>query len=129
MLRARLATAAVAIPVLIWLIVGAPVWLFAGFILTMTAIGLDEFASMALPERPLSRALVIVAGLGFAVAVIARGTDSLGFAVVLALVGGLVLSLIDPDMPGAAVRLGNGLLGALYVGFLLPHVVSLRLLD
>ena len=129
MLRARLATAAVAIPVLIWLIVAAPVWLFAGFILTMTAIGLDEFASMALPERPLSQMLVILAGLGFAVAVIARGADSLGFALVVALVVGLVLSLLDPDMPGAAARLGNGLLGALYVGFLLPHVVSLRLLD
>jgi phosphatidate cytidylyltransferase len=128
-LRARLATAAVAIPLLIWLIVGAPPWLFAGFVIAMTAIGLGEFSAMALPERPLAQGLTLLAGLGFAAAVVQRGPDTLTLVLVVVLVGGLLLSLLDPDMPGAAARLGNALVASLYVGFLLPHVVSLRLLQ
>lgn len=129
MLRARLATAAVAIPLLIWLIVAGPTWLFGGFVVAITAIGLGEFAAMALPGHAFAQALAVLSGLGFAGAVIVRGPDALGFALGGALVGGLVLSLLDRDMPGAAARLANGLLAALYVGFLLPHVVSLRLLE
>jgi phosphatidate cytidylyltransferase len=127
-LRARLATAAVAIPLLIWLIVASPAWLFAGFILAMTAIGLGEFAAMALEGRPLAQALTVVAGLAFGAAVVQGSPNLLGLALVLVLAVGLVLSLFDPDMPGAAARLGNALVASLYVGFLLPHVVSLRLL-
>lgn len=128
MLRARLATAAVAIPLLVWLIVASPPWAFAGFVFAATAIGLGEFASMALPGRPLAQALTVAAGLGFATAVVQHGHDTLGLVIGVALVGGLILSLLDPDMPGAAVRLGNALVASLYVGFLLPHVVRLRLL-
>ena len=128
MLRTRLATAAVAIPILLWLVLASPGWIFAGFVLAMTAVGLDEVASMALPDRPGGRVLCILAGLAFACAVIVRGPDSLGLVLLVVLAGGLVLSLADPDMPGAAARLANGILAALYGGFLLPHVVSLRLL-
>lgn len=128
MLRARLATAAVAVPVLVWLILASPAWAFAGFVLAATAVGLGEFSAMALPDRPLAQGLAVVAGLGLAVAVLQHGHDTLGFVLVLALVGGLLLSLLDPDMPGAAGRLGNALVACLYVGFLLPHAVRLRLL-
>ena len=128
MLRVRLATAAVAIPLLVWLICASPVWLFAGFILGMTAIGLGEFATMALDGRPAAQALTVLAGLAFGVAVVQGSPNSLSLALVVVLTVGLVLSLFDPDMPGAATRLGNALVASLYVGFLLPHVVSLRLL-
>jgi phosphatidate cytidylyltransferase len=127
-LRARLATAAVAIPLLVWIIVAGPSWLFAGFILGMTAIGLGEFSAMALDGHRTAQALTVLAGLVFAAAVVQGGADSLSLALVVVLVGGLLLSLFDRDMPGAATRLGNALVASLYVGFLLPHVVSLRLL-
>ena len=128
MLRTRLATAAVAIPILLWLVLASPAWVLGGFVIAMTAVGLDELANMALPDHRVGRILCILAGLAFAFAVIARGPDALGLVLLLVLTGGLVLSLADPDMPGAASRLANGILVALYGGFLLPHVVSLRLL-
>ena len=44
MLRTRLLTAAVALPAVAWLIFYAPLPLFAGFIVAVTAIGLGEDA-------------------------------------------------------------------------------------
>ncbi len=129
MLRARLATAAVAIPLLVWLICCGPAWAFAGVVVAVTALGLGELTAMALAERPAAQALGIVAGLGFAGVVVLHRVDALGLVLVATIVGGLLVSLLDPDMPGAATRLGNALVASLYVGFLLPHVVSLRLLE
>jgi phosphatidate cytidylyltransferase len=126
-LRTRLATAAVAVPALLLLIFGAPNWLFAGILIGITAVGLGEFAAMAIPTHRVFRVFAIVAGLGFAGAVVSHDPQALGLVLVLALVGGLLLALSDPDMPGAVARVANGLLAALYVGFLLPHVVTLRL--
>jgi phosphatidate cytidylyltransferase len=128
-LRARLATAAVAIPLLVWLICCGPIWLFAGFVLAVTAIGLGEFAGMALPGRPVGQGLTVLAGMAFALAVVSGRPESLSLALAVVLAGGLLLSLLDPDMPGAAGRLGNALVASLYVGFLLPHVIGLRLLE
>jgi phosphatidate cytidylyltransferase len=127
-LRTRLATAAVAIPALIWLICCSPAWVFAGVIVAFTAIGLSEFAAMALPGRTIAQALSIAAGLAFAGVIVLHRADALGLVLVVAVVGGLILSLFDPDMPGAMSRLATGLIAAIYVGFLLPHVVSLRML-
>jgi phosphatidate cytidylyltransferase len=127
-LRARLATAAVAIPLLIWLICSGPTWAFAGFIVAVTAIGLGEFAAMALDGRPAAQALTVVAGLSFAAAIVQGSPESLSLALVVVLIGALLLALLDPDIPGAAERVGKALVASLYVGFLLPQVVSLRLL-
>ncbi len=128
MLRTRLATAAVAIPLLIWLVLASPPWVFAGVVTGITAIGLGEFAAMALPGRRLAQLLAIASGLGFAAAVVMQSASALGVVLFVSLAGGLFLSLFDPDMAGAVSRLANALLAALYVGFLLPHVISLRLL-
>ncbi|MBY0275082.1 phosphatidate cytidylyltransferase [Candidatus Binatia bacterium] len=127
-LRTRLATAAVAIPLLIWLVLGSAPWVFAGVIVGFTAIGLGEFATMALPDHRLPRVLSIVAGLAFAAAVVSGRPAALGAVLFATFAGGLFLSLFDPDLPGAVGRFANGMVAALYVGFLLPHVVSLRML-
>lgn len=127
-LRTRLATAAVAIPLLIWLVLGSAPWVFAGVIVGITAIGLHEFATMALPEHRIARVLTVVAGLAFAAAIVMGRPSALGVVLFAVFAGGLFLALFDPDMPGAISRLANGMVAALYVGFLLPHVVSLRLL-
>lgn len=129
MLRARLATAAVAIPLLVWVICASPGWFFAGFIVAITAVGLGEFSAMALAERPLAQALAVGVGLAFAGVVVLHRFDALGLVLVVTIVGGLAVSLADPDMAGATARLGNILIASLYVGFLLPHVVNLRLLE
>jgi len=67
-LRTRLATAAVAIPLLIWLVLGSPAWVFAGIVVGITAIGLHECATMALPGHRPARVFAIAAGLLFAAA-------------------------------------------------------------
>jgi len=125
-LPARLATAAVALPSLFWLIFAGPAWAFSGFVIALTAVGLLEFATMAAPEQSQAQAYTIVAGLMFAGTVVLNRTDAFGLALVLALAVGLLLALADADMRGAVDRLAHGLLGALYAGFLLPHVVRLH---
>lgn len=128
MLRTRLATAAVAIPLLLWLILGSAPWVFAGVIVGFTAIGLGEFAEMALPEHRAARMLAIVAGLAFAAAVVSGRPAALGAVLFATFAIGLFLTIFDPDLQGAVTRFANAMVAALYVGFLLPHVVSLRLL-
>jgi phosphatidate cytidylyltransferase len=127
-LRTRLATAAVAIPLLIWLVLGSAPWVFAGVILALTAVGIGECATMALPNHRPARLFAIVAGLAFAAAVVMQRPAALGVVLFATVAGGLFLSLLDPDMPGAIARFANALVVALYAGFLLPHVVSLRML-
>jgi phosphatidate cytidylyltransferase len=60
--------------------------------------------------------------------IVLHRADALSLVLVVTVIGGLVLSLFDPDMPGATSRLATGMIAAVYVGFLLPHVVSLRML-
>lgn len=126
MLRTRIATAAVAIPLLVWLVLASPAWLFSGFVMAITAVGLGEFVAMAIPGRALHQGLAVVAGLAIAAAVVMQQPVVLGLMLFVVLAGGLLLSLFDEDMPGAMARLAHALLAVLYVGFLLPHVIPLR---
>ena len=127
MLRTRLATAAIAIPAL-WLIVRfLPPPLFAGFIMAVVGVGLFEYFSMALPDHPLERAAGILWGLVIAGGVAARRPELWGAGLAFAVISGLVFPLARPaDLAGAVNRLGLSLLGVLYVGFFMPHVVLLR---
>jgi phosphatidate cytidylyltransferase len=125
-LRARLATAAVALPTLFWLNFYGPPWAFAGFVVSLTAVGLLEFSTMAAPGQRPAQGYSIAVGLAFAGTVVWHGPDALSLVLALALAVGLVLALAETDMRGAVDRLAHGLLAALYVGFLLPHVVRLH---
>jgi phosphatidate cytidylyltransferase len=128
-LRTRLLTAAVAVPALCWLIYASPAGFFAGFIGVVTAIGLYEYFAMALPGAGVERAAGMVWGLAVAVGVISQRPALWGAGLGLAVVGGLVFTLLHPDALAAGVnRLGLTLLGVLYVGFFTPHVVLLRAL-
>jgi phosphatidate cytidylyltransferase len=126
-LRTRLLTAAVAIPTL-WLIIwGLPGPLFAGFIVAVAAIGLYEYFAMALPDAALERAAGIAWGLVVAAGVGSRRPELWGVGIALSVIGGLVFPLLRPaDLAGGVQRLGLSLLGVLYVGFFIPHVVLLR---
>lgn len=128
MLRARLATAAVALPSLFWLNFYGPAWAFAGFIVAVTAIGLLEFATMALPNRTFLQGYVLIFGVALAATVILHRTDSVGLMVAMGLAVGLFLTLADADMKGGVDRLAHAFLGVMYAGFLLPHVVRLHAL-
>ena len=127
MLRTRLATAAVALPA-IWLLVWKlPNDLFAGFIGTVTAVALYEYFAMALPNHGPERGLGIVWGLLVAAGVIAGRPGFWGGSIAFAVISGFVFVLWRrDDLPGAVLRLGAAVLGVLYLGFFLPHMVLLR---
>ena len=62
MLRARLATAAVAIPLLLAVILYGPAWLWALVVGVIATIGVGEYATMAFPARRGERVLTTVLG-------------------------------------------------------------------
>ncbi len=127
MLKTRLLTALVAIP-LLWLIVRyLPMWLFTGFICAVAAVALFEYFEMALPEHPAERGLGVGGGILVAAAVVSGQPQVLGAGLALVVILGLVLPLVRTMDPlGATQRLGLSLLGVLYFGFLTGHIVLLR---
>lgn len=136
MLRHRLATAAVAIPLLVWLVLAAPFWVFRAVVLSITLIGVAEYFRMAFPDRAALQAsgvaagALVVLGMGHAAAALPLA-GAVGIAFPAALFGvvtiGLLGSLLDPDDPArAVVHIGHAVLGILYAGALLPHLVWLR---
>jgi phosphatidate cytidylyltransferase len=127
MLRTRLLTAAVAVPSLWLFIQFAPPWSFATFIVVVTAIGLAEYFAMALPEHMPERIAGTLCGLLVAAGVATRDPNLWGAGVSVTLVAGLAFLLARHDDLDAAVhRLGLHLLGVLYVGFFVPHMILTR---
>jgi phosphatidate cytidylyltransferase len=128
MLRTRVLTAALAIPGL-WVVVQyLPVAFFAGFIVAVAAVGLQEYFGMALPGRPLERAAGVALGIVVAGGVVSGRSEGWGGGLALAVIGGLGLVLLAgrDDLTAAVQRLGVSLLGVLYVGFFTAHFVLLR---
>jgi len=129
MLAARLATAAVAIPILLWLVFSAPFYVYRGVVLLFTLVALVEYFEMAFPTRmPLQR-LGIVSGAVVALGMAGSPADSSVFAAGLMAVVtiGLLTCLIGSDDPAGTVQsLAHMILGVLYAGAFLPHFIWLR---
>jgi phosphatidate cytidylyltransferase len=132
-LRARLATAAVAIPTLLALILVPSRWPLAVFVAAVGVIGVMEYAAMAFSAQRGERFLTI--GLGSVLTVAACGQAIAGtpappwLAMALALtitVGFIWTLLARPDFERGLADLGLVLVGVLYVGFLLPHFIFLH---
>ena len=130
MLRARLATAAVAIPLLLALIFLAPIWLFAAVVGTIALLAVTEYATLAFSQRRGEAALTVVLG---GIAVLGATTNPAGpghqFAAGLAcaICGGLAWTLLArPDFEQGLADLGIVLVGVLYAALLLPHFVWVR---
>lgn len=139
MLRLRLATAAVAIPALLALILLAPPWSFALFVAVVSTLGVAEYMDMAFAERPRDRWFFIAVGALAVIAWSCRGLGYLGPPVVdqelvgaglavLIVLGLIWVLLARPDFEAGIVDLGRALTGVLYAGFLLVHFIWLQLL-
>jgi phosphatidate cytidylyltransferase len=131
MLPARLATAAVAIPFLLWLVFWAPFAVYRGVVLLFTLLAVVEYFQMAFPTRPPLQRLGIVSGALVAVGMAGNPPESaMVFAAGLMAVVtiGLMSCLIGADDPAAAVtRFGHMLIGVIYAGAFIPHFIWLRL--
>jgi phosphatidate cytidylyltransferase len=130
MLPARLATAAVAIPILLWLVFWAPFVVYRGVVELITLVALVEYFQMAFQNRPTLQRLGIVSGALVALCMAGNPPASAmvlaaGLMTVVSI--GLMSCLLAADDPTAAVdSLGRLVLGVIYAGSFLPHFIWLR---
>lgn len=126
MLRARLLTAAVALPPLILLVCCAPLWLFSTVLLVCTGLGLHEYFSLARHHSSLPP--LFGPGWGAAVATSMLWVNpALVWAVLIAgLFLAFFLALRNSQPAQALSGISISLLGVIYVGFLLPHFIWVR---
>jgi phosphatidate cytidylyltransferase len=128
-LRARLATAAVAIPALLALIFFAPAWGWGLVVAVVAMLGLVEFLWLAFPGRPRDRIVGLVLGTAVVGAALgAPGPGPLVTASIALLVGGglVYVVLLRSDFERGLADVGLLVIGVLYAGFLLPHFYWLR---
>ncbi|MGE0825125.1 MAG: phosphatidate cytidylyltransferase [Candidatus Binatia bacterium] len=126
MLRARLLTAAVGIPLLVVLVGYAPQWLFAWVMIVFTALGLWEYFSLTQTRLSLSRGVATAWGSGVAVAMVFTSETGVFATFLCGFFLCFSLSLRDANPTNAISGLALVVLGVVYVGMLLPHCILLR---
>ena len=128
MLRARLATAAVAIPLLLLLILypatSTPV---AILVFAVGVIGIAEYASLAFAAQRAEWVLTVLLGTMTLAAAVFKADHWLSAALTLAISAALVWVLFTrPDFEQGLRDIGLAFVGILYISILLPHFVWLR---
>ncbi len=128
-LAARLGTAVVMVPVLIWLVFFAPPIWFYGLIFIATGVGALEFFRMTHPGDAVAQGIGILCTLGVSVLLyFGQGEPRLLLAMLLGLP---LVALLVPlwrlgDIQTAALRVMAGAFGPLYVGALTALPLLLR---
>ena len=126
MLRARLITAAVALPPLILLVCCAPFWLFSAVLLSGTGLGLYEYFSLTRAQNSLPLGFGLGWGVAVAVSMLWMHAAAVGAVLSAGLFLAFVLALQDTQPARAFSGVTNALFGVVYVGFLLPHLIWIR---
>lgn len=131
MLKQRIATALVAIPALIWLILGASEALYSSVVLAFTFLSLRELAEMQRVRVYGATLLTVGAGMSIALAMLVDSSGAtLSAGIVVALIGVLLGTLATAeDMARSVAGAGQILFAALYGGLFLPHLLWLRTID
>lgn len=127
MLRTRLWTAAVALPLLLGVVLWSPPGIFKVFIAILTAIGLYEVAAMT-KARSGAVAILAVIGLMASAPLLPNGFIFPAIVPVVVTAGMMALTVRVGLYGAASVSVGPGLiaLGALWVGLLFPYFALLR---
>jgi phosphatidate cytidylyltransferase len=128
-LRARLVTAAIAIPALLALIFLAPAWGWAVTVGAVTIVGLVEYAGLAFSDRAGVRAVGVLLGLPVVVGALSRPSPGPLLAATLCLLvaGGLSYVVVARrDLDQGLTDVGLIILGVLYTALFLPHFYWLR---
>ncbi len=129
MLRARLATAAIAIPTLLAVIFLAPAWGWGLVVVAVAMLGLVEYLWLAFPGRVRDRLLGLLLGaavIGAAVRAPVPGPLMTGALSLLIAVGLAYVVVLRADFERGLADLGLLTVGVLYTGLLLPHFYWLR---
>ncbi len=127
-LTVRLLTAAVGIPIILWMLYLAPSWVFSCFAVLVGLVGGAELAGMTLKgQRPL-QAWMVVATMGVtAVLTFSDRPDVLMTAIFAVVVTGALGALAWPDpISAAAGRMGWLIAGPLYIGGALAAIAKLH---
>jgi phosphatidate cytidylyltransferase len=115
---ARVATALIALPALVWAIGWGGPRLFSWLVLLAAVVSFWEYYRIIVASR-LQRVALTLVGLNVAVGVIGdRGALMLAFAVALLFLGSV---FGRGPLAERFNRLGWAAIGTLYIGFLLPH--------
>jgi phosphatidate cytidylyltransferase len=127
-LRTRLWTAIVALPLVLAIVLLAPARWFTIFIGMLTMWGLYEVAEMFRVRDPIRLLILTVAGAGFAIAMLCGFDIGWGFAALVILVASANVWMLGRNDPGrlANNRLVNILAASLWVGVLFPYFALLR---
>ena len=123
MLRTRLLTAAVALPLLIFLIHSAPEWGFSSAILVLTGVGLYEYFSLTRAQCSLSPVIGGLWGMLVALSMLSGDARLIGAALTLGFMLIFILNLRDRQPARGIQTTSLCLLGVVYIGFLFPHLL------
>ncbi|MEW6297389.1 MAG: phosphatidate cytidylyltransferase [Thermodesulfobacteriota bacterium] len=126
MLRDRLLTAAVGLPLLILLVCCAPAWLFGLTVLALTGIGLHEYFTLIGLRTRFSPGAELAWGLAVALSMLAANAALTAAVLVFGLFVIFLLRLPDAQPARSLQSISLSLLGVVYVGFLLPHLLWVR---
>ncbi|HEX4210354.1 MAG TPA: phosphatidate cytidylyltransferase [Candidatus Binataceae bacterium] len=127
MLRTRLWTAAVALPLLLAIVVWAPPAVFSAFIAILTALGLYEVASMTKAHGG-ALAIILLLGSAASIPLLMRLIVYPVIVPALVAVGMFAITIRVSRYGGASVTIEPILIlfGALWVGVLFPYFALLR---
>ena len=125
-LSVRIATAAVALPLLIWLVGWSPAWVFPVTIFILTVVALHEFFALAFPRSWKDQSTGIIFGLSLSAVIFFESRLPVAQCLALLILIGFSFYLFSAgELTERMNRLLFTLLGGIYAGFLLPHWVSL----
>lgn len=127
-LASRLATAAVFVPLLLWLLYLAPGWSFLILVFVAIVVASAELFAMTMPGARLAQAWGVVASLGVAsVVLFLQRADVLVGTMGALVVAGFLVSLVQPEpIERAAQRMGWAIAGPLYTGGLIATLALLH---
>ena len=125
-LNSRIGTAAVAVPLLVWLIGWGPAWLYSTVMFAMTAGALREYFAMAFPQRWKDQCVGILFGLALSAGVfLNHDLDASAWFGTLFVVIFCAYLFGAGELTERLHRLLFTLLGGIYAGFLFPQWVVL----
>lgn len=125
-LSSRIGTAAVAVPLLVWLIGWSPPWLFSTVLFAVTAGALSEYFAIAFPRRWKNQCAGVLFGLALSAAVFLNDEFDVSawFGILFATVFCVYLFGAG-ELTERLQCLLFTLLGGIYAGFLFPQLVLL----